>query len=171
MNKLINLISVEVCVRDLCNKDIGKKFETIDLPVFLNDNGQLNEYVTSICFPDEERENVIKNVKDNEGKTLNEFINGIDKRYCHICTCERFYHDIYLVSFEDNGYPAQVKFSDSYPFVINFFKKYISERNELIDNKIRVPASDFDLGEYFDSCFSINTYAKKQKKKKKSVDK
>ena len=171
MNKLIDLVSVEVCVKNLCKRITGDDFSTIDMSVYLNDNGQLQEYITTVCFPNEERENVIKNLKDNEGKTLDNFINSIDKKFCHICTCERRYHEIFLVSFENDNYPAQVRFSDSYPLVNEFFKKYISERNKLIDKKIRVPKSDFDLGEYYDSYFSVNSYAKKQKKKKKSVDK
>lgn len=170
--RAVNLSSVELCVKKICELYTGKEYACEKFPVRLNDKAEMKDYITIISFPVEELQNVIKNVNENNGKKLEEF--SIDSRYCHITTFEAKYCSKYtakfLISFENDGYPVQAKFNDNYDYVADFFKKYISFRNS--DSKRLVKEDDYDLDQYYCSMFScFPDSTKKSKKKQKSVDK
>ena len=158
-NKRIPFTDVVTLTKDICEFIANEKYETLYVPTKDKDNKDTISVIS--C-----KENSLRKVKKDIDKygyvDKEELINN--ENYCYITTYDRK-KLIKEISFDINDdYPAKAEFTDEYEFLSNFFKNFITFRNNLIENNEVVKKDD--IYQYFLSLVGFSEMERKYNRDK-----
>ena len=154
INSKIPYIDVITVAKDLCEYVTGKEQEIVYAQVTLKDGEEYNKYLSALVCDKEDVEKVLIDTNKLNGKTMEEYLNSLSKKYCHIATFDEEARR-YEVDFNPrNDSQIKANIDDEHAYVDIFFRKFIRFRNNLIENKQVVKRDD--IYQYFYSITGFN---------------
>ena len=161
INSKLPFIDVVTVAKSLCEYVTSEEHEIIYVPVTLEDEGKLENYLSVLICKKDEIEAVL--IEANKMGTKPKAEYSPNKGYCHIAT---FPEDTKRreVDFDMNSdSPIKADINEEYSYVDRFFKTFIKFRNNLIEKKQVVKRDD--IYQYFLSLTGFNQNDKKNKSK------
>lgn len=139
----------------MCSDLTGEKFETVKIPVELKDGDSLKKYISVFACKEDEKDELLEEVNKNNGLKKKDF--AINKKYCHITTYEENTKKDFISFDPEDDCKIKANFNEEYKVVEDFFKKFISFRNNLI--KIHSRVKEDDIYQYY--TFTVKARTKK----------